>query len=414
MCLKEALTQINWTNKLEIYEQYFEYVKYLGDIQNPLFSVVIISYRLHPDTLINLRELNQQKQSQSFEIIFVDNGGEIDEFDALKPYIDTYIRLNQNTGAYLARNVGATFSKAPYLIFLEDDGIPDCELIKAYKELIQAYEVISIRGVYLAKTDNPLNARQTVYYLGNNHFPAYVNLEGNALFLAKSFFQVGGWDDQIRYGHGGMELAVRLLKIEPDKRKQIYSPLPIIYHDLVKDEQEFLVKRRKHELAYLYLKEKHPDIDQFIRDWQSMFLSDTELSSKSLGDLDTLMQQIYQRNQRAIHYMNQLFIPSYDSEQIRRLLPRLMHNRENLFIFGAGSLGEHVLNVLNKNDIVVAGFLDNNSAKWNNKIKQYSIFNPNRITNRDFIVIASIYSYEIRIQLEQMGLKNNQDFIIIH
>lgn len=413
MILREKLDYINWRGKYKLYKTSFEYVDYLKKVEEPKFSVIIISWRLHHDTLKNLKTLYSQKKSSPFEVIFVDNGGNLQEFAPLTPYIDTYIRLNQNTGAYLARNVGAVFAQAPYLIFLEDDGIPDHDFIKAYHQLVRSYDVISIRGVYLAKTDNPLNARQNVYYWGSQHFPSYVNLEGNALFLAEIFYQAGGWDDQIRYGHGGMELSVRLLKLEPDKRRQIYSPLPIIYHDLVKDEQQFVEKRRTHELAYLYLKEKHPNIENFIRDWQAVFLSDFDLETKEDYQLKTLQQNIYERNQVAIEYMNELFVPSYDLKRVKSLVSSLMMAKQQLYIFGAGSLGEHILNTLNKVEITVSGFLDNNSSKWGYKVNSYPVLKPDHITDNDLIIIASIYSYEIKNQLEKMNLKNNRDFIIM-
>ena len=53
----------------------------------------------------------------NYELIFVNNGADKNEFNVLDPFIDTYIQLNKNSGAYLARNIGASFCKCPNSFF---------------------------------------------------------------------------------------------------------------------------------------------------------------------------------------------------------------------------------------------------------------------------------------------------------
>src|SRR5690606_33162565 len=98
------LIEKNWLNKEKLYNKYFEFVTYFNIIESPKVSIIVIAWRLHHDTLKNFQILQQQRD-QNFELIFVNNGAKHDEFDSLIPYIDTYIKLNENTGAYLARNV---------------------------------------------------------------------------------------------------------------------------------------------------------------------------------------------------------------------------------------------------------------------------------------------------------------------
>lgn len=414
--LIDILHEKQWNYKLPLYEKYFEYVEYIKEnTVQPRISIIVISWRLHRDTLESFRILQQQRSEQNFELIFIDNGGKEDEFLELKPFVDIYIRLNQNTGAYLARNIGAVFATAPILLFLEDDGIPDVDFVSSHLAIFDNYDVVSVRGVYLCKTDNPLNERQNVYYWGQKSFPAFVSLEGNASYLARSFFEVGGWDDQIRYGHGGLELALRLLEKDPDKRKHMYSPIPVIYHDLVKDEQQFFSKRQKHIEAFKYLLEKHPTVNKQIEEWQGMFLDEEKLYLKENAErsaLSHLQQRVIERNKKQIDRMNHLFIPSYDPQRIRDTFESIMDSRRCL-IFGAGSLGTNILNILKKNDIEPVLFLDNDPQKWGGLLQGLEIKGPNDITEDDFIVIASIYSYEITEQLQKKGLVKNQDFIII-
>ncbi len=50
----------------------------------------------------------------------------------------------------------------------------------------------------------------TDYYLGDKPFPIYADLEGNTTYKAKAFFKFGGWDDEIKFGGGGVDLSIRL------------------------------------------------------------------------------------------------------------------------------------------------------------------------------------------------------------
>lgn len=257
----------NWESKFALYRDVFEYYTELRNQKSPSISVIVISWRLHPDNLKSFKILEEQRD-QNFELIFVDNGAAPDEFEPLKPYIDTYVRLNTNTGAYLARNVGALFAQAPILFFLEDDGIPADNLIKAHREAFAKYDVIAVRGVYHFKNSaNPFNKLAHHYYLGDLPYPRYSDLEGNASYRAENFFAVGGWDDEIIFGGGGIELAIRLMSSEPDMQKQIYSPEPVIYHDYVTDEAHLQAKRKKQNKSFARLRKKHPIFDSFQHAW---------------------------------------------------------------------------------------------------------------------------------------------------
>jgi glycosyltransferase involved in cell wall biosynthesis len=264
--LEYWLNKKGWQGKKELYSGCFESVTFQKDVNKPDISVIVISWRLHPDNLKNFQILEKQRD-QNFELIFVDNGGKEGEFDCLKPFVDTYVRLNKNTGAYLARNVGAVFAKAPILLFLEDDGIPESNLIEAHLNLFKKYDIIACRGVYSPKTENLLNKMATHYYMGRLPYPYPSNLEGNSSYCADTFYKVAGWDDEILFGYGGWDLAVRLLNLEPDQRKQIYSPDPIIYHDFATSDEHLSSKREKQITSLKRLRRKHSKWDAITASW---------------------------------------------------------------------------------------------------------------------------------------------------
>lgn len=280
------LNQKGWQNKKGFYADSFEAVNFQKDVNKPAISIVVISWRLHPDNLKNFQILEKQRD-QNFELIFVDNGGKEGEFDCLKPFVDTYVRLNKNTGAYLARNVGAVFAKAPILLFLEDDGIPERNFVQAHLSIHSKYDVIAVRGVYSPKTDTPLNKLATHYYMGSLPYPYPSNLEGNSSYRADTFYKVGGWDNEILFGYGGWDLAIRLLDKEPDQRKQIYSPEPIIYHDFATSNEHLSSKREKQKISLRRLRKKHPQWDAITGSWNK-FAGRHDLLILKKGPINTI------------------------------------------------------------------------------------------------------------------------------
>ena len=258
--LKELCSKLlekGWDKKYNLYKKYFHSAQYLKQIKKPCISIVVISWRFHPDTVKNFEALAQQRDD-NFELIFVNNGATNDEFEDLMPFIDTYIKLNHNTGAYLARNIGALFAKAPILLFLDDDGIAETDIVRAYLRNFEKYDVIAVRGSVWPKERGagPYSAHR---YYGSKPFPYFSCQEGNTAYKASVFYQVSGWDDEIRFGHGGIDLSRRLMEIEPDMRKQMYSPEPVIHHDPVKDKKILEEKARKQKISAKRLERKHPD-----------------------------------------------------------------------------------------------------------------------------------------------------------
>lgn len=265
--LKESLNNLGWGDRSSLYEKFVDDVYFFNNTFLSKISIIVISWRLHPDTIKNFQILEKQRD-QNFELIFVDNDGKSGEFDELKPYVDTYVRLNTNTGAYLARNIGSVFAKAPILLFLDDDAIPADDFVKAHLDVHGQFDVHAVRGVCLPKTDNPLNSMARHYYLGEKPYPRFGDLEGNISYKAESFFRVGGWDDEIIFGHGGIDLCYRLLQFDPDMRKHVYHPGPMIHHDYLVDAQHFTEKRKKQSGSWDYLRRKHGTaIDNFLACW---------------------------------------------------------------------------------------------------------------------------------------------------
>jgi glycosyltransferase involved in cell wall biosynthesis len=290
--LKFHLNKVGWSHKESLYNSYIDKIKIQKAIKEPKVSIVIISWQFNKQMLENFKSLDKQRHTD-FELIFVNNGKGDDEFASILPLVDTYIRLNTNTGAYKARNIGSVFANAPILFFLEDDGVAHKNLVESHLKAFEQYKVISVRGVCKVLTENKLNKLAQHYYLGSKAFPYFGNLEGNTSYDAQAFYEVGGWSDDINFGHGGPELSYRLTKRFPDKREQIYCPEPIIYHDYAKNEEHLEVKRVKQKISYKALKEKYPDYDGFIKSWDLYFRKPYYLKRKKVSLFSSLTDGYY-------------------------------------------------------------------------------------------------------------------------
>lgn len=411
MCnnLSNELLNKGWIHKRNMYQNVFESIERYRSVNSPSISVIVISWRLHKDTLKSFKILESQRK-HNFELIFVDNGGNEGEFAELKPYIDTYIKLNINTGAYLARNIGALFANAPILFFLEDDGIPDSDLIESHIEMFNSFDVIAVRGVYLPKTENLLNNRQLHYYHGNTILSSYSDLEGNSSYSSEIFYKVGGWNDSIKFGHGGIELAIRLLNLEPDRTKQVYSPASIIYHDYVKDESHFIKKSRKQEESLEVLKNKYKNWDQCIRDWKNdYYLGDKIIKKKEKSTRYYLiLNRVLERNSDKVNQVNFGVIQRY-SEGTVDINNQSRYN----VIFGSGEYGKEALKFLKSQNIRLDFFTDNDSNKWGQEIEGLLVIDPKDLNHNHFTFIASSWFYEIAEQLERDNFRRGTHFAIV-
>lgn len=293
------LIRRGWRDKTAIHKDAFESVDYLNIVESPTASVIIIGWRLQRDAITNLRTLNAQRCA-NFEVIFVDNGASPGEFLNLRPYIDTYVRLSRNTGAYLARNAGAAFANGRVLIFVDDDGIVEEGFVASYLRLFEAYDIIAARGAIRPKGRTAVQGEHDEY--GDKAFPYFSCKEGNCAYDAQAFFAVGGWDDAIIRGGGGLDLCCRLLKIEPDMRKQIYSPRPVLYHDSVQEGAEFAEKKRLLQASIDRLRRKHFDYDVFQECYRRYRHRDDLLITRGCGGANG--EHLYQNQQLYKHVVS--------------------------------------------------------------------------------------------------------------
>lgn len=265
--LAEALAKRRWMYKASLYAPVFVEVERLREAPATGMSAVVVSWSPGPETLACLEALKRQGGMEC-ELVFVDNGAGKGACSGVEAFADVVVRLSENCGAYLSRNLGALFASGEVLCFVDDDGLPGPGFVLRHAEVFAEYDVLSVRGVCRPKTDNPLNDIAGHYDLGEAPFPRFSDMEGNSSYLAAPFFRLGGWNDAIRFGHGGVELAYRLWRLSAVAERQIYHPGPVLSHDYIADDAALAAKRERQALAKAYIKAIHPDICDFLSMWK--------------------------------------------------------------------------------------------------------------------------------------------------
>lgn len=255
--LERNLRRIGWMAKSSAYQAEFRYSVDKRRLEEPRVSVVVISHRRHPDTARCLNSLRASLAERG-ELLFVSNGVAAEDLGEIPAIADLYIELGRNTGAFMARNIGSAFARGPILLFVEDDCVPEPGIIDAHLLAHERGARVSVRGVYEPKQDSPLNRLAHHYSMGNHPQPSYAIVEGNTSYRADTFHAVGGWRDEIRFGGGGTELALRLLEHEPDLRSQVYEPTARIMHDYAVNEEHLSQKRECQRRSFDELQTLNP------------------------------------------------------------------------------------------------------------------------------------------------------------
>jgi glycosyltransferase involved in cell wall biosynthesis len=243
----------------------------------PDISVIIVAHKVKKELFDNLDMFAKQLEV-SYEVILVNNGMIIPFQTRITDVVDTYIKLKQNTGAYLSRNVGAMFALGKMLVFVDDDGVPyNGYYLKAFKDAFDKYDIICARGRCIA----PSGIKPDFYDWGDKPFPSYPILEGNSAFDRLIFFSIGGWNDDIKFGGGGLDISCRLLREFPEYHKQMYCPDAILVHEYARDEKALAKKRERQKQGRTVWEKAHPFWKRISQRWRGYCMKTDALRLKT-------------------------------------------------------------------------------------------------------------------------------------
>ena len=193
-------------------------------------SVIIPSYNRAAKLDVLLCALAAQDTDQPFEVIVVLDGAT----DASRSLLETWDQIGAfssfrwieqaRQGQATARNTGSFLAQAPVLLFLDDDVIPDIDLVKLHLRHHASGERIAVVGdCEMTRTATmPFSELVTwTWWEDTNHRraafgqpPSYRDFcTGNVSLRRDDFALVGGFDgDFTGYGREDYELGYRLMQ----------------------------------------------------------------------------------------------------------------------------------------------------------------------------------------------------------
>lgn len=161
------------------------------------FSIIIPTYNKSNTLSYSIESILNQTIEQ-WELIIVDDGSTDNTKDVIEYYLKfnniSYIR-QENKGVCSARNNGAKISKGEFLLFLDSDDVVSTTWLQDFNE-----EIIK-SNADLVRCKSIINSK----YEKDNQ----ILLSGNFAIRKKIFFEVGMYDENIKFGEN-TELQWRL------------------------------------------------------------------------------------------------------------------------------------------------------------------------------------------------------------
>ncbi len=208
-------------------------------------SLIIPSYNRQNIVLNTLKELGNQSVQQ-FEVIIVDQTPLVNADLKLYKYdqIDyKYIQIEE-IGLPNARNVGADNSKGNILIFIDDDCIPDNNLVQSYMDLFKSadQEIWCFGGKVIEKNSDIFMedaflvggwitwyGKTLKNFVTDNSGECEWAPGGNFAVKRSKFLEVGGFDKNF-IGNAMLEDGDFGYTIRENGGQIWYSPIPAIEH----------------------------------------------------------------------------------------------------------------------------------------------------------------------------------------
>jgi glycosyltransferase involved in cell wall biosynthesis len=245
---------------------------------DPVASIVVVSHRDHAGVESGLSSIARQIETTRFEVILVDNGNASLARLGRKLFrTGVNIEVGFNAGCSGARNVGAAVARAPFLIFLDDDGITGEGCIDALIGCIRATGAVAVRGRVEPLTSPDLKGAH--YDLGRARVPALITCEGVSVWKREAYLAAGGFDPLLA-GHEGVALCARLWRFH-GPAGFVYEPDAVLFHDYAPDAKGTAAKNKRYRssidyLDFLGLRWKE------LNDGQLRFISDPLLGYAAL------------------------------------------------------------------------------------------------------------------------------------
>jgi GT2 family glycosyltransferase len=222
-------------------------------------------------TIIGLN--NQSLQKKDFEVVFVDDCGQDESLRIIKRYQSSFPhfclnRNESNLGTYASYNSGAKNAKGSIFLFLDQDCVPDSNLLN---EHLITHSKFCNPSAVIGKFDwhKDIEIRPYLEFFRPNPTTLLIepqsqqNMEveqfitGNCSIAAKYFREMGGFDEDYYFGFGDTDFGYRWRK----KGYRIVGNINAIVYHLHKLDFPSQLRRKQKigKQAFLY-SQKHPEL----------------------------------------------------------------------------------------------------------------------------------------------------------
>jgi glycosyltransferase involved in cell wall biosynthesis len=182
---------------------------------------------------------------------------------AVSADIKNYVLVSSevNLGCSLGRNLGAEHASGKYIVFVDDDGVPEDDAIDCLITTIESHGAIAVRGKVVPRTPESLTPPH--YDRGDLVVPSVPDAEGISVWDRVEFQRFGGFDGLLA-GHEGLHLMCRMFRFH-GPYAFLYTPDAVLHHDFNDSKAGLQQKERRQAFNRSYL-------DYCGLDWESNFV----------------------------------------------------------------------------------------------------------------------------------------------
>ena len=211
---------------------------------SPRYAVIVVAYRRLGELDDALEAISKQTVGRAaMEICVINNGGCDHARERWRGRVDRWLDAEQNLGCAGGRHRGVESTRAPILVFIDDDGVPAPDFVEQLGAVLDRVpEAVAVRGRAVALNHPILTAMCPTYHRGPDVCEDLLTLEGASAIRRVVYEAAGGYDTS-RSFHEGMELSGRLLEQRPDA-KILYTPHAVLRHDYLQGWQHMLAKAK--------------------------------------------------------------------------------------------------------------------------------------------------------------------------
>lgn len=245
-------------------EEFFPGLFICLEEDHPRFSAVVVFWEGSGSLSPCLEALRRAESaiSEPLEIIVINNGAEEERFAEAQHLADRWIRLANNQGPSVARNLGARQARGELVAFIDDDGLVEGRFFLAALPYFEDPEVMGLRGRLKPREHPYFSSLATHYDRGEEPLEDALITEGATIVRREPFLECGGFPERV-YGHEGIQLTYRLQRGCRDRRT-LYAPDVVLYHDYLCSWGEFWEKMTRFSKNEHDVKEREPGAAQYL------------------------------------------------------------------------------------------------------------------------------------------------------